>query len=163
MTTPDPRRPSPAGVSAPLALVLSTIGFFALSVFGLGALSFATDTDIISVPGLGQVPGVIGMVAAVVMFGVSLWLSLRPQHPSFFSVLTVALLTALAHLVGVWVAVLMVTSNVVLATAVAGDLVRGGSSLVLLAAAAVASWSGVALRRTKAQHPRWPWEEHDGE
>ena len=60
MTTPNPRGPESAGVSAVLALVLATIGFFALAVFGLGAVSVVTDADIISVPGLGQVPGVIG-------------------------------------------------------------------------------------------------------
>jgi len=28
----------------------------------------------------------------------------------------------------------------------------------VLAAAAVAGWAGVALRRTRASRPRWPWE-----
>ena len=27
----------------------------------------------------------------------------------------------------------------------------------------IASWGGIALRRTRARHPRWPWEEHDAE
>jgi len=78
-------------------------------------------------------------------------------------VLTIAIVTGLVHLAAVWVAVLLGTSDLILATAVAGDLVRGGASVVLLLAAAVASWSGIALRRTRAQHPRWPWEEHDEE
>lgn len=163
MSSPDPRRPPSAGVSALLALALAAIGFFALSIFGLGALSLATDSDIIAVPGLGQGPGVVGMAAAVAAFAVSLWLSVRVAHPSFLSVPTVAIVTGLAHLAAVWIAVLLGTSDLILATAVAGDLVRGGASIVLLLAAAVASWSGVALRRTRAQHPRWPWEEHDEE
>src|SRR6218665_2107267 len=162
MSSSDPRRPSPAGVSAPLALALATIGFFALAIFGLGAVSFATDADIISVPDLGQMPGVVGMLAAVVAFAVSLWIAVRVPHPSFVSVLTITLLTGLAHLVAVWAAVLLGAGNAVLATAVAGDLVRGGASLVLLLGAPVASWGGIAFRRTRAQHPRWPWEEHDG-
>jgi len=161
MSSDDPRRPPSAGVSALLALVLATIGFFALAVFGLGAMSFATDTDIISVPGLGQGPGITGMAAAVAAFGVSTRFSVRPAHPSFFSALTVAIVTALVHLAAVWIAALLGTSDLIIATAVAGDLVRGGASAVLLIAAAIASWSGVALRRTRAQHPRWPWEEHD--
>lgn len=163
MSSPDPRRPESAGVSALLALALATIGFFALAVFGLGALSFATDADIIATPGLGQGPGVVGMAAGVVAFAVSLWAAVRAQHPSFLSVVTIVLVTGLAHLAAVWVAVLLGTSDLIVATAVAGDLVRGGTSVVLLAAAAVASWSGIALRRTRAQHPRWPWEEHDQE
>lgn len=163
MSSRDPRRPSSAGVSVPLALVLATIGFFALAVFGLGAVSLATDADIISVPSLGQAPGVVGMLAAVAVFALSLWLGLRAQHPSLFSVLPIAIAAALAHLVVVWVAVLLATSDLVVSTAVVGGLVTGGASVVLLLAAAIAAWSGIALRRTRAQHPHWPWEEHDEE
>ena len=53
MSSPNPRGPASPGVSVILALVLATISFFALAVFGLGALSVATDRDIIAVPGLG--------------------------------------------------------------------------------------------------------------
>ncbi|WP_292910288.1 hypothetical protein [Microbacterium sp.] len=163
MSSPDPRRPPSAGVSALLALALATIGFFALAVFGLGALSFATDVDIIAVTDLGQGPGIIGMAAAVGVFALSLWFAVRPARPSFFSVPTVAILTGLVHLAAVWIAVLLGTGDLIVSTAVAGDLVRGGASAVLVLSAAVASWSGVALRRTRAQHPRWPWEEHGDE
>jgi len=163
MSSADPRRPSSAGVSAPLALVFATIGFFALAVCGLGAVSFVTDADIIAVPGLGQAPGVVGMLAALALFVLSLWFAVRVQHPSFLGVPTISIATGLAHLAGVWVSVLLVTGDLVLATAVAGDLVLGGPSLVLLIAAAIASWGGIALRRTRARHPRWPWEEHDAE
>ena len=32
-------------------------------------------------------------------------------------------------------------------------------ALVLIAASAlIAAWGGIALRRTRAQHPQWPWE-----
>ncbi|WP_261812180.1 hypothetical protein [Microbacterium aurugineum] len=144
-------------------MVLATISFFALAVFGLGALSVATDTDIISTPDLGQVPGVVGMLAAVVAFAVLLGVTLRTRRPSFVSTITIALVTVLAHLVVVWFAVLLGTSDVVIATAVAGDLVRGGVSAVLLVAALIAAWGGVALRRTRAEHPRWPWERDEDE
>ena len=163
MTTPNPRGPDSAGVSAVLALVLATISFFALTIFGLGAVSVATDTDIISVPGLGQLPGVVGMLAAVAAFALMLWGSVRRPHPSFLAVPAAALLTGLAHLLGVWIGVLVGTGDLIIATAVAGDLVRGGASAVLLLAAAVAAWGGIALRRTKAQHPRWPWERDEEE
>ncbi|WP_259614187.1 MULTISPECIES: hypothetical protein [Microbacterium] len=142
---------------------MATIGFFALAVFGLGALSVATDRDIIGVPGLGQVPGVSGMAAAVVVFALVLWATVRRGHASFGSAPVIALLTALVHLVIVWIATLTATGDLVVATAVAGDLVRGGASLVLLAAAAVAAWGGIALRRTRSARPRWPWERDDGE
>ncbi|MFJ4222806.1 hypothetical protein [Microbacterium sp. NPDC089695] len=162
-SSPNPRRPEPAGVSAVLALVLAVIGFFALAVFGLGALSIATDADIIAIPGLGQGPGVFGMLLGLLAFAVTLGAALRSRHPSFASAPIVALATALAHLAGVWLGVLVGSSDLVIATAVAGGLVSGGASLVLLGAAVVAAWSGIALRRTRAQHPRWPWEGDDEE
>lgn len=158
MSSPNPRGPESAGVSAILALVLATISFFALAVFGLGAVSIATDSDIIAVRGLGPLPGAIGMLAAVVTFALSLRSSLQRTQPSFVSAPAVALATALAHLVVVWIGVAVARGDLIVATVVAGDLVRGGASAVLLAAAAIAAWGGIALRRTRAQHPQWPWE-----
>lgn len=144
-------------------MVLATIGFFALTVFGLGALSVATDTDIIAVPGLGQAPGVVGMLAAVVVFALMLWSTLRRGDPSFVATIAIALLAALAHLVAVWITVVIGSSDFVIATAVAGDLVRGGASAVLVVAGLIAAWGGIALRRTRAEHPRWPWERDEDE
>ncbi|MFB8187947.1 hypothetical protein ACFC14_01400 [Microbacterium sp. NPDC055988] len=144
-------------------MVLATIGFFALAVFGLGALSVATDTDIIAVPGLGQAPGAAGMVVAVIVFALVLWSTLRRGAPSYVATVAIALLTALAHLVAVWITVIISSSDFVIATAVAGDLVRGGASAVLVAAGLIAAWGGIALRRTRAEHPRWPWERDEEE
>ncbi|WP_243229779.1 hypothetical protein [Microbacterium sp. CIAB417] len=159
-STPNPRGPEPAGVSAVLALVLSTISFFALAIVGLGALSFATDTDVIAVPDLGPAPGAIGMAAAVAAFAGVEWLAVRISRPVYRSVWVTALATVLVHLMVVSAGVLLAAGDVVVALAVAGGLVTTGPSLVILAAASVAAWGGVALRRTRAQHPTWPWE-HD--
>ncbi|WP_282848451.1 hypothetical protein [Microbacterium oxydans] len=144
-------------------MVLATIGFFALAVFGLGAVSVTTDTDIIAVPNLGQMPGVAGMIAAVVSFALVLWSTLRRSQPSYVAAVAIALAAGLAHLVVVWVAVLIGDGDLVLATAVAGDLVRGGASAVIVLAALIAGWGGIALRRTRAEHPRWPWEREEEE
>lgn len=144
-----------------LALVFAVIGFFAVAVFGLGALSLATDAEIVAVPGLGPFPGVIGMLAAMLGFIAMLARALRRVRPSFASVPMIALVTALVHLAVVWVCVLIGTGGAVIATVVAGDLVTGGASVVVLVAAAVAGWGGIALRRTRAQHPRWRWERDD--
>lgn len=163
MSSPNPRGPESPGVSVILALVLATISFFALAVFGLGAVSIATDSDIIAVPGLGQLPGAIGMLAAVVAFALSLWSSLRRTQPSFVSAPAVALAAALAHLVVVWIGVIAASGDIIVATVVAGDLVRGGASAVLLVASAIAAWGGIALRRTRARHPQWPWEREEDE
>jgi len=143
-------------------VALATISYFALAVFGLGALSVATDTDIIAVPDLGQAPGVIGMAVAVVVFGLMLWSTLRRHRPSYVATIAISLLAALAHLIAVWLVVLT-GSGIVLATAVVGDLVRGGASAILVAAGLIAAWGGIALRRTRAEHPRWPWERDEEE
>nr|WP_314841104.1 hypothetical protein [uncultured Microbacterium sp.] len=163
MSSPNPRGPESAGVSAVLALVLATISFFALAVFGLGALSFATDADIIAVPGLGQIPGAFGMLVAAAVMAALLWSALRRPRATFRSAPVIAVGTALGHLIAVWVAVALVRGDLIVATAVAGHLIGGGASIVILAAAAVAAWGGIALRRTRAQHPQWPWERDDDE
>ena len=161
-TTPaDPRGQQPAGVSAVLALVMSTVLLFALAIFGLGALSFATDRDIIAVPGLGQAPGAIGIALAVVVFATGSWVGLRQPRPTYQRVWLIAPATALMHLLGVWMSILISTGEAVTATVVAGDFVREGTSVVLLLAAAVASWAGVAMRRTRSTAPRWPWEDEE--
>lgn len=162
MTLPDPRGPRSAGVSRILAVVLATVGFFALAVFGLGALSIATDTDIIATPGLGQVPGAAGMLMGVVVFALVLAASLRRDRPSFASSPAVALAAALAHLVAVWIGA-AASGDAIVATATVGGLVQGGASVVILAAGAIAAWAGIALRRTHASRPRWPWEQDDEE
>lgn len=137
---------------------MATIGFFALTVFGLGALSIVTDADIIAVPDLGQAPGVVGMVIAIAVFAGILWLAVRSTQPRFRSVWTIAIAAALAHLLAVAVAALIVTGEFVTALAVMGGLITGGASAVLLVTAAVAGWAGIALRRTRTGRPRWPWE-----
>lgn len=138
--------------------MLAAVGFFAAAVFGLGAVSVATNADIISVPGLGHAPGIVGMLCAIVAFTLSLAGALRREHPSFFSVPAIALTTSLVHLVAVAITVLFDTGDLILPTVVAGGLVQGGASAVMLLASAVAGWGGIALRRTRGEAPRWPWE-----
>ena len=142
---------------------MATIAFFALAVFGLGALSVATDRDIIGVPGLGQVPGVSGMVAAVVVFALVLWATVRRGHASFGSAPVIALLTALVHLITLCFALPVPPGLLVAASALPAALARAGVGPVLLVAAAVAAWGGIALRRTRSAQPRWPWERDDEE
>lgn len=158
MSSEHPRGAESAGVSRLLAVVLATVGFFALAIFGLGLLSLLTSTDIIATPGLGQAPGIVGMLAAVIAFALFLWAALGRARPSFFAVVAVGVAAALAHLCAIWAGVLTETTDLIIATAVAGDLVRGGASIVLLAAALIGAWGGIALRRTRARRPRWSWE-----
>ncbi len=140
---------------------MTTIGFFAIAVFGLGALSIVTDAEIIEVPEAGQAPGIVGMVIAVAVFAAILYLAVRITHPKFRSVWTISIATAFAHLLAAGIGAVAVTGDFVNALAVMGELITGGASLVILLTAAIAGWAGVALRRTRAKRPRWPWERDD--
>lgn len=140
---------------------MTTIGFFAIVVFGLGALSVVTDADIIAVPAAGQAPGIIGMIVAVAVFASILWLAVRTTHPRFRSVWTISIATALAHLLAAAIGAIVVTGEFINALAVMGGLITGGASVVVLVTAAIAGWAGVALRRTRAKRPLWPWERDD--
>lgn len=141
-----------------LAVVLATITFFALAILGFGALSYFTGTAVIAVEGLSLLPGITGIVAAVAAFAGTLWTTLRAARPRYPAVVVTLFATPLAHLFVVWLAVLLSGAGLLVATSVAGDLVRVGFSLALMLAAAVAAWGGVALRRTRSSGPQWPWE-----
>ncbi|MGW8483264.1 hypothetical protein ACWGJP_08990 [Microbacterium sp. NPDC055903] len=142
-------------------LVVSTAGFFALAVFALGLVTVLTDADIIAVPGLGQAPGVVGMLVAIGVFAAVQAAALRITRPVYRSVWATSLATGLAHLLVVGAGALIAAGDAVTALVVMGGLVRGGASLAVVVSAAVAAWAGVALRRTRARHPRWPWEQDE--
>jgi len=141
--------------------VIGVVSFFALVIMGLGALSLFAEQDIISVPRLGQLPGVLGMVLGVLVFALALWAVLADRRPSFVATVFLALGAALAHLGGVWAAAVAEGAGAVGATAAAGQLVLGGASAVIVVAALIAAWLAIALRRTAARAPRWPWEKDD--
>ncbi|MDQ4214185.1 hypothetical protein [Microbacterium capsulatum] len=145
-----------------LAWVIAVAIFFSLAIMGLGVLSLYTDQDIISVPRLGQLPGIVGMGLAVIVFALVLWRVLAELHPSFVASVFLALSAAIVHLGGVWGTAVAEGSGAVRATAAAGHLVLGGASAVIVLAALVAAWIGIALRRTAARAPRWPWEKDEG-
>ncbi|KJL26005.1 hypothetical protein RL72_01214 [Microbacterium azadirachtae] len=137
------------------------VSFFALTIMGLGVLSLFAEHDIISVPRLGQLPGVVGMVLAVLVFALALWVVLADARPSFVATVFLALGAALVHLGGVWGAAVAEGAGAVGATAAAGQLVLGGASAVIVVAALLAGWVAIALRRTAARAPHWPWEKDD--
>ena len=47
--------------------------------------------------------------------------------------------------------------------ATAGDVLTSWFGIVILGAGAVSGWGGIALARTRAHRPRWPWEDPDDE
>ena len=123
--------------------------------------SLATNQDVISVPGLGQIPGIVGMSLSTLAFAGGLWVAVRRAQPSFWGVLGAVVGAFLGYLAGVWFGALIGGADIAAATAAVGMLATSWFGAVIVAAALVAAWGGVALVRTRAQRPRWPWERED--
>lgn len=124
--------------------------------------SLITDTDVIATPGLSAIPGAAGMVGACAGFTGGIWPGLRRPHPTYFAALWAALGAIIAHLALVWIAALVTGAGPAKAGAAVGAIVTGWTTLVIAAAAFVAAWATVAVRRTRARPPRWPWEQDSG-
>lgn len=142
-----------------IALVFATIGFAALAIFGLGMTSLATGEAVIATPGLGQIPGAVAFVCGLLAFAGGLWVALRRRHPSFWGAAWTAAASLVPYVGGLWVAVLATGASLGVATGVAGRFAASWFGVVLAAAAFVSAWSGIALVRTRARRPRWPWED----
>lgn len=154
-----PREP----VRPAVALGLTLVGFLALVIAGLGIVGLITDQDVIATPGLGQLPGIAGIVVTGCAFALSLWLALRGSDPSFWNALWVAVSCFLAYLIGVAAGILIAGADPAVAAGVAGRIATGWFGLVVTLAALVSAWSAIALVRTSARRPRWPWENDEGQ
>ena len=82
-----------------------------------------------------------------------------PRHPSYWGSAWTTAATFVAYVGGVWIAALVTGADLGVATGVAGRLATSWFGLAVAAAAFVCAWSGIALVRTRAQRPRWPWED----
>ena len=160
-----------------VALAFATIGFVALTIFGLGMVSLAIGEDVIATPGLGQLPGIVGVILAVLAFAGGLWASIGKageradaaapagpgdrggRHPSFWGVLWTTAAAFLAYIGGVWFGAVATGTDLAVATGVAGRLATSWFGVVVAGAAFVSAWAGIALVRTRAHRPRWPWED----
>jgi hypothetical protein len=151
--------PAPGGPIRPvIALGYAVVGFAALAICGLGMTSLITDTDVIAVPGLGPIPGILGMILATAGFAGALWPFLRAERPPFFGAFAAAAVAMFAYLVGVAIGGLLSGADPAAAAAAAGGVATSWFGLVLAVAAFAAGWAGIALVRTRAHRPRWPWE-----
>lgn len=146
------------GGTGPLLLALAAVSYGALVICATGFAALLTDTDVLPVPGLGPVPGVLAVLVSMLAFAGTLWPVVRLERPAFTGVVPVALAAALSHLVALWLLALAFGAGAAAATAAVGGAVTGWASVTFLLAAAVAAWGAIAIRRTEARPPRWPWE-----
>lgn len=147
------------GVRPLVALAFATVAFIALLIFGLGMLSLFLDEDVIAVPGLGQVPGIAGTVLATALFAAALWTTVRRPHPSFVGALWCTIGAFLGYVVGVFFGAVFTGADLAAAAAAFGGVAASWFGVIVAAAGLVAGWGGIALVRTRASRPRWPWED----
>lgn len=146
------------GLSAGLAVALTGAGFFALLVAGFGVLSLLTDAEVLPVSGLGQAPGVVGVAGAVLAYVVATWVVVRQPRASYVGVVAIIVASFLAYLLGVLIGGLFSGGDAARVVAATGGFATSWFAVVLASAALLAGWAAIALVRTRAVPPRWPWE-----
>ena len=154
---------APQGEGGPVrpltALAFATAGYIALLIFGLGMTSLAIGEDVIETRGLGQTPGVVGTVLSTGLFAAGLWTAVRRRPASFWGSAWTTAAAFLGYVGGVWIGAIVTGTDLATAAAVAGRIATSWFGFVVAGAAFIASWAGIALVRTRARRPRWPWED----
>lgn len=158
----DPAREG-EGLPHGVLLAFSVCGYGALAVCALGFGSLLTETDVIATPGIDIVAGVLAVLASVLAFGLVMRPILRAARPRFTGVVGVAAGVAAAYCAALWLLAILFGAGAAPATAAVGQVLIGWQVPALAIAAAVASWGAIAVRRTRARPPRWPWERHEDE
>ena len=149
------------GLPAGTLLAFAVAADGALVVCGLGFGSLLTGSDVIETPGIGIVPAALAVVVSIAVFGLALWPALRIPRPSFVRVIGVLFASAAAYGAALWVLALAFGAGIASATAAVADVTIGWPVPVIAGAAAAAAWGAIAVRRTRARRPLWPWERHD--
>ncbi len=142
-----------------IALVFATAAFVALLIFGLGMTSLALGEDVVATPGLGQIPGITATVLATAAFAGGLWAAVRRPPASYWGSAWTTAATFLGYLGGLWFGAVATGAGLAVAVAIAGRIATSWFGLVVAGAALVCAWGGIALVRTRASRPRWPWED----
>ncbi|WP_394278837.1 DUF6121 family protein [Microbacterium sp.] len=149
------------GVSPPVAAFFATVGFAALAICGFGFTSLFTGQDVLATPGLGHAPGITAMILAGVTFAATEWTATRRGRYPAAGWVTLA--TTAAYVGGIVLGGLLGGIDPARTVSAAGAFLLSWFTLVLVLAAFVAAWSGVALVRTRAGRPEWPWERDEDE
>jgi len=155
--------PEREGMAPATAIVFALVGYFALLVCGLGVTSLVTDRNVLVAPGAGPIPGVVGALFSIAGVALVLAVMLRAPRPSYGTAVLTALTAFLGYLLGLVVGVVTVGVDASVLAALTGSFVLSWFSVVVAVVGAVAGWAAVALVRTRAERPRWPWENDEDE
>ena len=142
-------------------VAFASVGYVALLVAGLGIASAVTDRDIISVPGTSLVAAFVAAGIGVAAFALFLAVPLARARPSYWGALSTAVGTAAVYLIAIGGCVLIADGDLDGTLAVLADVLSGWVTPIVAGSAFVAAWFALAVRRTAARAPRWPWEDED--
>ncbi|HJA03777.1 MAG TPA: hypothetical protein H9800_02820 [Candidatus Microbacterium stercoravium] len=150
---------SQAQVPAPALVAFASVGYLALLVAGLGFGSLIIDDDVITTSGVGLISAYVAAGISILAFAGFLIGPARHARPSFWLAGSTALGTAATHALALGVAALVSTGDLGVVGGVLSEILVGWVSPLIFGAALIASWAAIALRRTVASRPRWPWED----
>ena len=155
--------PRPAGVTPPVAVVFATATFLALAIGGLGVASLVFDADVLPVRGLGPLPGVAGMLLALLIFaGILLW-GLRAVPPGYLTAVPCAVGVYVGETLGIAIGAAVTGGDAARGLAAAGAVAVGWPGAVIAGAGLLAGAFGVLLVRSGGERPHWRWEREDDE
>ena len=150
---------SQAQVPAPALVAFASVGYLALLVSGLGFGSLIIDDDVITTAGVSTLAAYVAAGISILAFAGFLLGPLRRDRPSFWFAASTALGATAVHALTLGVAVLVSNGDLGVVGGVLSEVLVGWVSPLILVAALVASWAAIAVRRTAAHRPRWPWED----
>lgn len=152
---------APEKLSTPVLVAFASIGYLALLVAGLGVASAIIDDDVISTPGVSLVAAYVAAGVAIVAFALLLAGPASRERPSYWAAASTALGSAGLYTLALAAAVFVSSGDLSTTGSVLREVLVGWVVPVVLGAALVAAWAGIALRRTAASRPRWPWEDDE--
>jgi uncharacterized membrane protein YhaH (DUF805 family) len=98
------------------------------------------------------------VLAAVAAFGGALWPVLRASRPAYPAAAVVMLAVLVVYAIALWLFAVIFGADAAAAGSAVRDAVLGWQLLAIALPAGASAWIGIAVRRTRARRPRWPWE-----
>ena len=141
---------------------MTSVLFVALLILGFGLLSLVGDAGVLSPTGQGPFPGIAAVVAATIGYA-SVTSSALRRRPVYPAALGAALGSYLLYVLVIGVASGLARTDASIALAASSRAAIGWVGAVVAGSAFVCCWFAIALVRTNARTPRWPWEGSDGE
>lgn len=144
------------------ATAVGAVVFAAVLIAAFGVVSLLVNEDVIVTPGLGQMPGIIAVAASLGAVAVTIWVRI-PARGVWGTLGWAALAAFLGYLVGLGVASVVASADVVLALSAVGRAATTWPGLVVIAAAILAAALALAVAGGAGENARWPWERGDDE